>query len=104
MDLSGLKSIKRIYLNNFFLSFKNMYKYFSPYSRFFDFDNVDLILLFLEYLTVPYYYLEEWFRIQLESYITYIKILLIKYYSNPKYKITHSNMIYKIKFYIYSKL
>lgn len=59
MDLSGLKSIKRIYLNNFFLSFKNMYKYFSPYSRFFDFDNVDLILLFLEYLTVPYYYLEE---------------------------------------------
>lgn len=49
-----------------------------------NFEFLTITILCFEYITVPYYYLEHWFEIQLESWIIFIKILLIKHYSNSK--------------------
>ena len=63
-DFSGIKSLKRFYVydfffSNFFLSLKNNYKIFSAYNKFSDADYSELLLLSSEYVLVPYYYLEE---------------------------------------------
>ena len=48
------------------------------------FEFLDINWLCFWYISVPYYYLDHWFHIQLESWIIYVKVLLIKHYSNNK--------------------
>lgn len=50
-----------------------------------NFEFITISWLCFNYISVPYFYLNHWFYIQLESIIIYIKILLIKHYS--KYNI-----------------
>lgn len=104
-DFSGLKSLKRFYTydffsTNFLLMLKNSYKIFSPYNKFSDTDYLELLFLSIDYVLVPYYYIEEWFHVQFESYLTFFKILLIKHYSNPKFKTVYYKLITRKNFYL----
>lgn len=72
------------------------------------FEFLTISWLCFEYIMVPYYYLDHWFEIQLESLIIYFKILLIKHYSNSKMLVClskkHYNLFYLNIFKYYKKL
>ena len=94
-DLSGWKVLSRFYIdsifsNNTLLFIKNIHYEFEYYSYCLDYDYIDLRILIFDFLIVPYYFLEEWFEVQLESWIIFGRILFVIYYSDQKIKTTHS--------------
>lgn len=97
-DLSGLKILDRyyidnIYLNNVILFIKNLHYEFACYSYCLDYDYLDLRILIFDFLITPYYFLEEWFVVQLESWIILGRIIFVIHYSDQKIKTTVSQRI-----------
>lgn len=98
VDISGLKTLDRyyidnIYLNNTTLFIKNLHYEFSCYSDCLDYDYLDLRILIFDFLIVPYHFLEEWFVVQLESWIILGRIIFVIHYSDQKIKTAHSNKV-----------
>lgn len=98
VDISGLKTLDRyyidnIYLNNITLFIKNLHYEFSCYSDCLDYDYLDLRILIFDFLIVPYHFLEEWFVVQLESWIILGRIIFVIHYSDQKIKTAHSNKV-----------
>lgn len=97
-DLSGLKTLSRFYIENIysyntFTFIKNLHHEFSCYSYCLDYDYLDMRILIFDFLCTPYYFLEEWFEVQLESWIILGRILLVIHYSDQKIKTTISQRI-----------
>ena len=103
-DLSGVKVLTRdymylVYKKSNLSNLKNIHYIISPYSIFFDFDYLKLIYLTFEFTTVPFYYLEEYFVIQLESWIIFFRILLIKHYSDQKIQTAYNKRTWVLDYF-----
>ena len=97
-DLSGLKDRSRYYIEDMFtmnnISFlKNIHNEFSTYSSCFDFEYINLRILIFDFIIVPYHFLEEWFVVQLESWIILGRIIAVIHYSDQKIKTAYGSRI-----------
>lgn len=75
---------QNIFNFNLKLSLNFLINFFFKKTIYNSFEFLNINWLCYWYISVPYYYLNHWFHIQLESWIIYVKILLIKHYSNNK--------------------
>ena len=96
----NIQSTNQFFFNfNFFLFLDFFQKNFLKKSFSNNFELITISWLCFDYISVPYFYLNHWFYIQLESLIIYIKISMIKHYS--KYNIlvclTKKNFIFFFK-------